>query len=353
MVIDVHGHLTAPDSLYVYKANILSHRGSHGRGKVEISDDEMISFLNQPTFGTGKSHFGLLKEVGTDLQLLSPRPYQMMHAEKPPKVSRWFIEECNNLVAQQCRLFPNIFKGICGLPQSPGESPKNWVGELERCVKEFGFVGCLINPDPSEASNYDTPGMGDEHWYPLYEKLVELDVVGYIHGAGCRSVRHSYSTHFINEETISAISLVGSRVFQDFPKLKIVCSHGGGAVPYHVGRFIAPTLRRGSRLTAGPGGSQTSFMENLRNLYFDTVLYTPLACELLIKTVGADRCVFGTERPGVGTAKNPETGKWMDDVKVYIDGFDWLSAEDKKLIFEDNAKKLFRLNVEAKTERAS
>jgi len=343
MVIDVHGHLTAPDSLYVYKANILSHRGSHGRGKVDISDDEMIAFLNEPTFGTGKSHFGLLKEVGTDLQLLSPRPYQMMQAEKPAKVSQWFIEECNNLVAQQCRLFPNIFKGVCGLPQSPDISPKNCIPELERCVKDFGFVGCLINPDPSEASHYDVPNLGDEYWYPLYEKLVELDVPGYIHGAGCRSVRHSYSTHFINEETIAVVALAGSRVFKDFPKLKIVVSHGGGAVPYHFGRYQAPSLRR--------GGAET-FYDGLRRLYFDTVLYTAQALELLFKTVGPDRCLFGTERPGVGTAKDPKTGKWMDDVKSYIDGFDWLSAADKKTIFEDNAKKLFRLSVDAKTEKA-
>jgi 4-oxalmesaconate hydratase len=244
------------------------------------------------------------------------------------------------MVAQQCRLFPNVFRGVCGLPQSPGVSPKNCIPELERCVKEFGFVGCLINPDPSEATNYDTPGMGDEYWYPLYEKLVELDVPGYIHGAGCRSVRHSYSTHFINEETISVVSLVNSRVFQDFPKLKIVCSHGGGAVPYHAGRFLAPTLRR---------GAQSNFMDNMRKLYYDTVLYTALACELLIKTVGADRCVFGTERPGVGTAKDPKTGRWMDDVRSYIDAFTWLSDADKKAIFEDNAKKLFKLNVGAKT----
>ena len=340
MVIDVHGHLTAPDSLYVFKANILSHRGSHGRGKVEVSDDEMIAFLKEPTFGTGKSHFDLLKEVGTDVQLLSPRPYQMMMAEKPAKVSQWFIEECNTMVAQQCRLFPNVFRGICGLPQSPFTPVKSWLPEVERCVKENGFVGCLINPDPSEATSYDTPGMGDEYWYPLYEKLVELDVPGYIHGAGCRSVRHSYSTHFINEETISVVSLIGSRVFQDFPKLKIVCSHGGGAVPYHAGRYYAPTLRR---------GGQSNFYENLRKLYYDTVLYTAQACELLIKTVGADRCVFGTERPGVGTAKDPKTGRWMDDVRSYIDSFAWLSDADKKLIFEDNAKKLFKLNISAKT----
>jgi len=343
MVIDVHGHLTAPDSLYVYKANILSHRGSHGRGKVEVSDDEMIAFLNEPTFNTGKSHLDLLKEVGTDMQLLSPRPYQMMHAEKPTKVSQWFIEECNNLVAQQCRLFPNVFKGVCGLPQSPEISPRNCIAELDRCVKGFGFVGCLLNPDPSEASHYNVPPLGDEYWYPLYEKLVELDAPGYIHGAGCRSMRHSYSTHFINEETIAVVSLAGSRVFKDFPTLKIVCSHGGGAVPYHAGRFQAPSLRRGGE----------TFYDGMRKLYYDTVLYTAIGLELLIKTVGADRCVFGSERPGVGTAKDPKSGKWMDDVKSYIDGFAWLSASDRKLIFEDNAKKLFRLNVEAKTEKAS
>jgi OH-DDVA meta-cleavage compound hydrolase len=342
MVIDVHGHLTAPDSLYVYKANILSHRGSHGRGKVEVSDDEMIAFLNEPTFNTGKSHFGLLKEVGTDMQLLSPRPYQMMHAEKPTKVSQWFIEECNNLVAQQCRLFPNVFKGVCGLPQSPEIGPKNCIAELERCVRGFGFVGCLLNPDPSEATNYDVPGLGDEYWYPLYEKLVDLDVPGYVHGAGCRSIRHSYSTHFINEETIAVVALASSRVFKDFPKLKIVVSHGGGAVPYHFGRFQAPSLRRGGE----------TFYDGLRRLYFDTVLYTAQALELLFKTVGPDRCLFGTERPGVGTAKDPKTGKWMDDVKSYIDSFTWLSDADKKTIFEDNAKKLFNLNVDAKMGKA-
>ena len=296
--------------------------------------------LNQPTFDTGKSHFDLLKEVGTDIQLLSPRPYQMMMAEKPAKVSQWFIEECNNMVAQQCRLFPNVFRGVCGLPQSPGVSPKNCIAELERCVKEFGFVGCLINPDPSEATNYDTPGMGDEYWYPLYEKLVELDVPGYIHGAGCRSTRHSYSTHFINEETISVVSLVNSRVFQDFPKLKIVCSHGGGAVPYHAGRF---------------SGAHTPARcaEQLHGQSAQTLLRHGALHASRVRASDQDRgrgplrVRHRTSRSRHG--QGSENGKWMDDVEVYIDAFTWLSDADKKTIFEDNAKKLFRLNVGAKT----
>ncbi|MEI9812958.1 MAG: amidohydrolase family protein [Acidobacteriota bacterium] len=67
--------------------------------------------------------------------------------------------------------------------------------------------------------------------------------------------------------------------------------------------------------------------------------------ELLIKTVGADRCLFGTERPGVGTVKDPRTGKWLDETRYIIEDFEWLSDADKKLIFEDNAKRVFGLKV--------
>src|SRR5579862_10059862 len=91
MIIDSHGHVTAPEKLYVYKANILSHRGAHGRGSHGASDQEIKDALNSPVFG-GTSHLEQLKEVGTDMQLISPRPYQMMHSEDP-KIVRWFIEE--------------------------------------------------------------------------------------------------------------------------------------------------------------------------------------------------------------------------------------------------------------------
>ena len=89
--------------------------------------------------------------------------------------------------------------------------------------------------------------LGDRYWYPLYEKLCELDVPAHIHGTGSRSERSPYSVHFINEETIAVFGLVNSTVLQDFPKLKIIVSHGGGAIPYQLGRFEAPSLRRGTR----------------------------------------------------------------------------------------------------------
>jgi OH-DDVA meta-cleavage compound hydrolase len=334
MIIDAHGHVTAPDKLYVYKAGLISHRGAHGRGNAGATDDDIKHALNEPVFG-GSSHLDQLKEVGTDMQLVSPRPYQMMHSEQP-KLVNWFMEETNNIIGRQTKLYPNTFRGVCGLPQSPGISPANCIPELERCVKQLGFVGCLINPDPGEASGIQTPPLGDRYWYPLYEKLVELDVVGHVHSAGCRSDRLPYSLHFINEESIAVVSLLNSNVFKDFPTLKILMSHGGGAIPLHWARFEASSLRT-------PGA--TRFSERMRNLYYDTVLYSSDSLALVIKTVGADRCLFGTERPGVGTVKDPRTGKWLDETRYLIEAFDWLSAADKKLIFEDNAKKVFKLDT--------
>ncbi|HYK58094.1 MAG TPA: amidohydrolase family protein [Bryobacteraceae bacterium] len=333
MVIDSHAHVTAPDSLYVYKAGILAHRGAHGRGSAGATDDDIIQALNKPVFG-GSSHLEQLKEAGTDLQLISPRPYQMMHRESN-KLVTWYIEETNNIIARQCALYPNTFRGVCGLPQGPGISPKNCIPELERCVKQHGFVGCLINPDPGECSGIETPPLGDRYWYPLYEKLVELDVAGHIHSAGCCSERLTYSLHFINEESIAVVSLLSSNVFKDFPTLKILVSHGGGAIPYQFARFEASFLRRGGE----------RFQDRMRNLWYDTVLYSRDALELLFKTVGADRCLFGTERPGVGTVKDPRTGRWLDETRHIIEGFDFLSAAEKKLIFEDNAKTLFKLDA--------
>src|SRR5262252_6136193 len=333
MIIDMHAHVTAPDSLYVYKAGLLSHRGGHGRGAVNATDDDIIKALNAPVFG-GSSHLNQLKEAGTDMQIISPRPYQMMHSESP-KLVAWYTEETNSIIARQTKLFPNVFRGVCGLPQSPGVNIKECLPYLEKCVKEDGFVGCLINPDPGEGGGHQTPPLGDRFWYPLYEKLCELDIVGHIHSAGCRSDRLSYSLHFINEESIAVVSLLTSSVFKDFPKLKIVMSHGGGAIPYQYARFEASSIRRGAE----------RFSDRMRNLYYDTVLYSAEALTLLFKTVGPDRCMFGTERPGVGTVKDPRTGRWLDQTREIIEDIGFLSSADKKLIFEDNAKKLFKIKT--------
>jgi predicted TIM-barrel fold metal-dependent hydrolase len=334
-IVDVHGHVSAPGDLYVYRSLLLASRGEHGKGGLKIADDLVAA--------AAKPHLALLDKAGTDIQLISPRPFQAMHSEKPHKLVHWLAKATNDVIAQNCRLFPDRFRGVAGLPQCYGVSPTNTFEELDRCINDLGFVGCIINPDPGEGAGEPTPNLGHEYWYPLYEKLVELDVPALIHAASCRCVeKESYSHHMITEHSIACWALATSDVFKDFPKLKIVISHGGGSVPYQIGRWRAGRLLH--PLTAGVVQHERkteSFDESLRKMYFDGVLYSREALEYLIKTVGADRVMFGTEAPGVGSATDPATGRRFDDLKPLIDEMAFLPESDKAAIFENNARSVF------------
>ncbi|WP_055481963.1 amidohydrolase family protein [Sphaerimonospora mesophila] len=334
MIIDVHGHVSAPAELYAWKAGLLSHRGAHGGKAPKISDDQIRAAHTEPHPSFGDvSHFDHIDGAGVDVPLISPRPYQMMHSEQPNKIVRWFTEETNNIIHRSCELYPGRFKGVAGLPQSPDVAPAEWVGELRRAVTELGFVGALLNPDPYEGTA-TPPALGDRYWYPVYEALCELDVPALIHAAGCRPpAREPYSLHFIQEETVAIWSLLSSDVLRDFPDLKIVVSHGGGAIPYQVGRFLPSGVR----------GGGTPYIEKLRRLWFDTCLYTQEAIELLVRVVGVDRCLFGTEKPGTGSQINPENGRWFDDIHLLVRDIDWLGDADREAIFSGNASALFRL----------
>lgn len=330
MIIDCHGHVSPPAELWVYKANLLSHLGAHGRRMPEVSDAEILAAANRKEMGP-VGHLDMMDRVGTDLQLLSPRPFQMMHSARPGKLVHWFTEETNNIIARSCQLMPERFVPVAGLPQVAGDPIEVVLPELQRCAK-LGFRGVLLNPDPYENTGTEAPALGDRYWYPLYEALCALDLPMHIHATGSHSARTPYTLHFINEETIAVYGLVMSDVFKDFPTLKVVVSHGGGSIPYQIGRFQSSAGRRG-----------IDFLDGMRHLYYDTVLYSEESLRLLIKTVGADRCLFGSECPGVGSTVDPATGRTRDDIRPLIDGFDWLGAADKQAIFEGNARHVFGL----------
>ncbi|HIY67373.1 MAG TPA: amidohydrolase [Candidatus Agrococcus pullicola] len=332
MKIDIHGHVTAPASLYAYKAGLLSHRGAHGRGSAGVTDETLRAALDAPNPSFGNvSHMDHLDNAGIDLQLISPRPYQMMHSEQA-KLVEWFTAETNDVIARSVSLEPDRFRGVAGLPQSMDTSPEQWAAELRRAVTELGFVGVMLNTDPYEGTA-QPPALGDRFWYPIWEAVSELDVPILLHSAGCRPpARETYSLHFIQEETIAVIGLINSSVFDDFPDLKIIVSHGGGAIPYQRGRFFPAAMRKG-----------TTFRDQLRKLYYDTCLYTQDSIELLIRAVGSDRTVFGSEKPGTGSHVDPNTGRWIDDIHLLIEDIDWLTDDDRSRLFESNAKTLFRL----------
>ncbi|PWK76731.1 amidohydrolase family protein [Aminobacter sp. AP02] len=339
-IIDCHAHMAVPHQLPAYKASILSHRGAHGRKVPPVSNEALEQAFNRVEMAP-MGHLACLDQAGVDIQLLSPRPFQLMHSEEPKKLVHWYVEYANDIIAQECALYPERFYGVAGLPQT-GDSPiTEALPELERCVKEFGFRGCLINPDPFENNGRMAPPMGDRYWYPLYEKLCELDVVGHIHSASSRAPeREPYSLHFINEETTAVYGLCKSTVLEDFPELKILVSHGGGAIPYQLGRFDATTVPRNGMSTSG-----VRFRDRLQKLYFDTVLYSREAIELLVKVVGASQCLYGAEMPGVGSSIDPETGETFDTIIPHINGLSFISDDERKAILGGNAARLFKIEA--------
>lgn len=326
MIIDSHAHLVAPDSLYAFRALLLADGGYHG-GKPKISDDA----LSEAAAG----NVAIMDSVGTDLQLLSPRPFHLGSSMQPSRMLAPWIRGNNDTIARTVALHPTRFAGVGALPLAPGEPVSVAFDELDRLV-ELGFVGVLINPDLHEGRG-TTPSLGDRYWYPLFERLVERDLPIHIHSAGCYSDRETYSEHFVTEESIAILALLRSDVFADFPGLRVMISHGGGSVPYQIGRWQAEALHPG--LGGGPDGER--FETALRRFWFDSVLHNPLSLELLLRTVGSGRVLFGTEKPGSGSAPNPDTGRDFDDIRPVIEGFDFLDDADRRAVFEDNARTVF------------
>jgi len=332
MIIDCHGHYTtAPADLTTFRnaqiAALKDPAQTPSRASLRIGDDQIRDSLE-------KAQLKLQRERGTDVTIFSPRASTMAHHIGTEATSLEWSQICNDLISRVAGLYPKNFVGVCMLPQSPGAPPAHCARELERCVKELGFVGTLLNPDPYENSGAEAPPLGDRYWYPLYEKLCELDVPAHIHGTASKSERTPYTLHFINEETIAVYGLVNSNVFKDFPTLKIVVSHGGGAIPYQFGRFQSGSMRK-------PAGER--FSDGLKKLYFDTVLYTESALKLLVEVMGPDNLVFGAECPGVGSAVNPDTGHTFDDIVPFIERMATLNDKQKRDILENNARRLYKI----------
>jgi 4-oxalmesaconate hydratase len=324
VIIDSHAHIVMPPESFRYMAELVGGRANPSTTpKVpDASVRKMAEELVRSMDG-----------VGTDVQFISPRPYLQMHSVKPGRVSELWSRHCNDLIARFVEMFPERFRGVAGLPQYMDEAlDARAIPELRRCVSELGFVGCLINPDPTEGVGPTPPGLGDPFWHPLYQVMTELDVPGLIHSAGSCSARESYTLKFINEESIAIVSLLGAKTLDTFPKLKIVVAHGGGAIPYQMGRFRSWTVRKGETV---------SFDEQLRKLYFDTCNYSKEAIELLLKVAGTDNVLFGTEKPGTGSARDPISGRDYDDMKPVIESIEWLTSKQRADIFECNCKRVY------------
>jgi predicted TIM-barrel fold metal-dependent hydrolase len=203
----------------------------------------------------------------------------------------------------------------------------------------LGFVGIQLNPDPGEGG-YEVPHMGDDYWYPIYEKMVELDVPALVHAGNCRFAREPMMDYVLQEENVTTWGILRTpELFRDFPNLKLVIAHGGGYVPYQFGRGRSFRLNEGRR-TRG-GGEIETFEESISRLYFDTVLYDSRALSLMMRLVGVDRCLFGSDMPEYSSVIDPKTERSPHDIRPLIESIDWLSEEERRSVFEETARKVY------------
>jgi 4-oxalmesaconate hydratase len=325
MIIDAHGHYTTvPAEMRIFRALQISNMGRPKKGAVKISDDQIRASLE-----TGQ--LKLLDERGIDVMLFSPMASAMGHHFGNALVSRHWTEVSNDLVHRACSLYPDRFVGVGALPQSPGEPPMACVEELERCVTELGFVGCNLNPDPS-GGYWTDPPLGDEWWYPLYEKLQELEVPAMLHAsATCNPAFHTTGSHYLNVDATAFMQLLESRVFTDFPRLRLILTHGGGNVPFQEARYRALAIMN----------KWEPFEEFIHRLYFDTTVYGADAMQMLVKVVGIDNLLFASEMLGGVNASDPKSGRMFDDNQPYLDAIEWLGPDDRRKIFELNARKAY------------
>ncbi len=338
MIIDCHGHFTTvPKSFRDWRAK-----------QVEFADDlanapdpaDAILSDDQLREGIEGGQLKLQQERGSDLTLFSPIAGLMSHHLGNERTALEWARVSNDNVHRVTELYPDNFVPVCQLPQVPGAPPANSVPELRRCVEELGFVGCNVNPDPTGGYWTGKP-FTDREWYPLFEAMCELDVPGMVHvAASCNPNFHGTGAHYINADTSVFMQILQSDLFKDFPTLRLVIPHGGGAVPYHWGRYRGMSLEMMDRPLEGL----------LDNIFFDTCVYHRPGVALLTEVIPADNVLFGSEMIGAVRGRDPNTGEYFDDTKKYVDALP-LTEGDRAKIFEGNARRVYpRLDARLKAK---
>jgi 4-oxalmesaconate hydratase len=338
LVIDVHGHYTtAPKALEAWRnrqiAALQDPAQAPSPSELRISDDEIRESIES-------NQLARMRERGCDITVFSPRASFMAHHIGDFQTSSTWAAICNELVYRVTQLFPEHFVGAAMLPQSPGVDPRTCLPELRRCIESYGFVGINLNPDPS-GGHWREPPLTDRWWYPIYEVMVEYDIPAMIHvSTSCNACFHTTGAHYINADTTAFMQLIQGDLFKDFPTLRFLIPHGGGAVPYHWGRYrgLAQELKR------------PPLQEHLlRNVFFDTCVYHQPGIDLLMRVVPVDNILFASEMIGAVRGIDPETGHYFDDTKRYVLATPYLDEAARRKVFEENARRVFpRLDAKLK-----
>ncbi len=238
--------------------------------------------------------------AGIDLQMLCPNPLTYFgRLDVPNAVS--FARSHNDALAVLVGKHPDRLLAAAQLPVQDVDAS---IAEARRAVRDLGMVAVYIDTDPG-GRTLDDPALD-----PLYEALVDLDVPLFLHPTPLgldgppddprlRRFDLDLLMGFARDETLAVAALVFGGVLERHPDLDVCLSHGGGAMPFLAGRFERALQIR-------PWANQTlrekGFAHYYRRIWFDTHVHDPRSLDLLVRQVGTERLVFGTNFAGWDTS---------------------------------------------------
>jgi aminocarboxymuconate-semialdehyde decarboxylase len=324
--IDVHAHVIVPE-VYAVAAehNIFSELPTDPgvtdemRGKIKDRAGMVLGRMSDVSERIAK-----MDAMGIDVQVLSASLVHQGLEWANAQTSLRLARTTNDWIAKAVAGAPGRFIGLGTLPL---HVPALAVAELERCVRELPLKGVAIS---TTAGGME---LGDGALRPFWAKAEELGAVVYIHPGGNRDRRFK-RYHLWNsvgqafEEAMAVSSLMYDGVLESFPRLKICISHGGGYMPYYMGRIDRNYIEKANtrvNMSKPP-------IDYLRMLYFDSCVYERPVLQHLVDKVGADRVVLGSDYP-VGETKPIE----------FVTDTASLSAAQKESIVSTNAAALLGL----------
>jgi aminocarboxymuconate-semialdehyde decarboxylase len=326
--IDVHAHVIVPE-VYAVAAehNVFSELPTDPG-----VTDEMRSQIKQRAvtvlgrMSDLSERIANMDAMGVEVQVLSASLVHQGLEWADAQTSLRLARATNDWIAKAVASQPARFIGLGTLPL---HVPSLAVTELERCRRELGLKGVAIS---SSAGGME---LGDDALRPFWARAEELDALVYIHPGGNRDHRFK-RFHLWNsvgqafEEAMAIASLMYEGVLESFPKLKICISHGGGYMPYYMGRIDRNYVEKANTRV----NMKRPPIDYLRMLYFDSCVYERPVLQHLVDKVGAERVLLGSDYP-VG---EPKPIEFVADTAT-------LTAAQKEKIVSSNAAALLGLTV--------
>ena len=320
LVIDVHAHCVVPEAMALMGLKV----GASSSFRPDLS---MIATVEQ--------RLAVMDAQGIDMQALSINPFW---SKADRDLAEKIIQLQNEKLAEAVAAHPTRFVAFATVAlQFPDLAAK----QLEDGVKKYGLRGASIG------ASVNGDELSDPKFHPFWAKVEELGVLVFIHpqadGATAQLANrlkgNGYMSNVVGfplETTIALSHLIFEGTLDKFPKLKICSAHGGGFLPSYMGRSDMGCLTLPSACPGGPHGPiKKKPTEYLKQMYYDTMVFSPEGIRHLAAEVGASQLVVGTDYPF------PWTKTAVDEV-LAVPGF---SDADKVAVLGGTAAKLLGIKA--------